>query len=122
MRFLICALALVATPALAQQGGGIDLGVNKLFTEADTNNDGVVTRAEFLAKAEQQFNAGDSNHDGKITREEAQTQQQQMLNRFLNKGNLNEKLNQFLGGGEPVAAPVAPVVSSPSAPTKPTAQ
>lgn len=120
MRYLICALALLATPAFAQQGGGIDLGMNKLFNEADTNRDGVVTKAEFLAQAEQQFAKGDANHDGKITREEAQAQQQQMLNKFLNKGSLNDKLNQFLGGGEPVAAPVAPVVSSPTAPTSPT--
>lgn len=122
MRYLVCALALLASPAFAQTNSGIDLGMNKLFNEADTNKDGVVTKAEFLAKAEQQFNAGDSNKDGKITQAEAQAQQQQMLNKFLHKGSLNDKLNQFLGGGAPVAAPVAPVVSSPTAPTAPTMQ
>lgn len=120
MRYMLCLFALLATPALAQSGGGVDLGMNKLFNEADSNRDGAVTEAEFLAKAKQQFAAGDANKDGKITREEAQAQQQQMLNRFLNKGNLNQKINQFLGGGEPVAAPVAPVVSSPTAPAAPT--
>lgn len=117
MRYAFCLLALLATPAFAQ---GVDLGINKLFNEADTNKDGAVTEAEFLAKAKQQFAVGDANHDGKITREEAQAQQQQMLNKFLNRGQLNDKLNQFLGGGEPVAAPVAPVVSKPMAPAVPT--
>lgn len=37
---------------------------------ADTNGDGVVTRAEALAQAGERFDRMDANHDGKLTRDE----------------------------------------------------
>lgn len=38
--------------------------------QADTNNDGAVTQAEFVAAALKRFDAQDTNHDGKVTTEE----------------------------------------------------
>lgn len=39
---------------------------------ADTNNDGAVSQAEFVAAALKRFDAEDANHDGKVTKEERQ--------------------------------------------------
>jgi hypothetical protein len=39
---------LVGTAAVAQRGGG-------MMASADTNGDGIITRAEFLAQAAQRF-------------------------------------------------------------------
>src|SRR5690606_39199951 len=55
------------------------LGLGKVFDEADTNHDNIVTKAEFLAKAERHFGMADENKDGQITREEMQAQQQAVL-------------------------------------------
>jgi len=40
--------------------------------QADTNNDGAVSQAEFVAAALKRFDAEDANHDGKVTKEERQ--------------------------------------------------
>lgn len=59
----------VAAPAMAEgpkhKGKGMDL-----FAMHDTNNDGVVTKAEFLAKAEEHFAKLDTDGDGQITKAE----------------------------------------------------
>lgn len=121
----------VAGAAASTAGAASGVGLGRIFNEADTNHDNVVTREEFLAKAERHFGMADTNKDNKITREEMQAQQnsimQQMQNSFLGAGGWQGKLNQFMGGtatttgaGGP-AAPVAPVVTSPMAPTVPRA-
>jgi len=38
--------------------------------DADTNKDGAISQAEFMAAAMKRFDAEDTNHDGKITKEE----------------------------------------------------
>lgn len=38
----------------------------------DSNNDGVISRAEFLAGGAARFQRMDANHDGRVTREEAE--------------------------------------------------
>lgn len=55
------ALAGIATPALAQGGGG------DWFAAADTNGDGVVTRAEFLSHRDASFTKLDRNKDGVVS-------------------------------------------------------
>lgn len=50
-----------ATPALAQRGGG------DWFAAADTNGDGVVTRAEFLRHRDSSFARLDRNKDGVVS-------------------------------------------------------
>ncbi len=109
-----------AAPAAAS------FGLAKVFDEADTNRDNVVTKAEFLTKAERHFGMADTNKDGKITREEMQAQQNsvmQQMQQNLFKGNgWQGKLNNFLGSGAaPVApttnaVPTTPVITTPSAP------
>lgn len=147
MRYVIPALLVLASStALAQvppaqppapMGGGF--GLAKVFDEADTNRDNVVTKEEFLAKAERHFGMADTNKDGKITREEMQAQQnavmQQMQQNLFGKGNnWQGKINEFLGSGAApanptmnavpttpvITSPSAPVVTPPAAPTAPT--
>ncbi len=43
-----------------------------MFKYADTNNDGIVTKEEFLANSEKMFTNMDADKDGKITKEEMQ--------------------------------------------------
>lgn len=45
-------------------------GPGGMMMRADANHDGVITREEMLADADQRFNAMDTNHDGKVTPEE----------------------------------------------------
>lgn len=111
-------------------GGGF--GLAKVFEEADTNKDGVVTREEFIAKANQHFGIADKNKDNKITREEMQAQQSSFMNQMQRNlfgnggGSIGGKIDQFLGTGQTAPAnlapiaPVAPVVPRPVAPAAPT--
>ena len=63
--FLVLAASALATPVLAQDGpprpprGG-------MMMRADTNADGVVTRAEALVEAGARFDRMDANRDGKL--------------------------------------------------------
>lgn len=114
-------------PAAAPVAQGASFGLAKVFDEADTNRDGVVTKEEFMAKAERHFGMADTNKDGKITREEMQAQQnaimQQMQKNMFGSGGMAGKVNQFLGGtGMQLApaTPAAPTVPTVTAPTTPT--
>lgn len=125
--------ALAASPVVAQTAPAaptMGFGLGKVFDEADTNRDNVVTKEEFLAKAERHFGMADSNKDGKITRQEMEAQQaafsRQMQQNLFGSGGWQGKVNEFLGNTAPAttnAAPTAPVVISPTAPavTPPTA-
>lgn len=67
----IAALALaiaIAAPASAQLFGGGD--PMDAFEGADTNHDGVVTRAEFVAARAARFDKMDRNGDGFISRDD----------------------------------------------------
>ena len=69
MKRILLALAIIATPALAQEappqprGGG-------MMMRADSNGDGVIARAEALAQAGERFDRMDANGDGKLTSDE----------------------------------------------------
>jgi len=45
-------------------------GMMAMARAADTNNDGAISQAEFMAAAMKRFDAEDTNHDGKVTSEE----------------------------------------------------
>lgn len=71
----VTALMISAAPALAEEGRsmmkmhGGDRG-GHMMKEADTDNDGVVTKSEFLAAHEKKFTEIDKDGDGKITEED----------------------------------------------------
>ena len=61
----------VAACGLAQaQSGGGDTAARHGIFQADANNDGVITRAEFDASRTTHFARLDANNDGQLTREE----------------------------------------------------
>lgn len=49
-----------------------------MFKRLDENNDGVVTRSEFVAHMEKRFDRMDANSDGKVTEEEAREHHEHM--------------------------------------------
>lgn len=68
---ILAALAAAALPAsaLAQAGPDPERAVEQLRA-ADTNHDGVISRAEVLAYRASQWNRMDRNHDGYFTRDD----------------------------------------------------
>lgn len=64
-----CAQAPAADAPPARHMGMRGMGVGALL-RADLNHDGVITRAEAIAEADQRFAAMDANHDGTLTRDE----------------------------------------------------
>lgn len=84
MRNLILSLSLAAT---AFTGTAIAQTATQTMPAAqrparpmgmDTDRDGVITRAEALAKADAMFAAADSNRDGTVTREERRAARERM--------------------------------------------
>lgn len=73
--WLSCALALVATPALAQGGAG---GAIQRLLAMDTNNDGQITRAEAEIGRAAGFDRMDTDHDGALSEAERQVLQGRM--------------------------------------------
>lgn len=60
-------------------------GYPGMMMKADTDKDGAVSQAEFLAAADKRFDAADANHDGKITREERQAHRQQIRDKWRDR-------------------------------------
>ncbi len=62
-----------AAPQLPPEGEG-GFGHGEMFSKADTNADGSLTKDEFLAAAQKRaaakFEMLDKNHDGKLTKDE----------------------------------------------------
>lgn len=79
---------LVASPALAQEGGKkfdpakAEAKHAERFAKTDTNNDGVISRDEFLAshakRAEEMFTKIDADNDGKVTKDEMKAGHEKM--------------------------------------------
>jgi hypothetical protein len=89
---LILALAAAATAAVAQEAPLQDFGRGGggAMMRADANGDGVITREEHLAHANQRFDRLDLNRDGKLTRDEL------------------ERVGQRMRGGRPGTPPPPP--------------
>jgi len=74
MRITIMAFMFQAAPALAEHPeGGDHKGKRHIekMKKSDTNGDGTISEAEFLAKAKEKFAEKDTNGDGQISQEEA---------------------------------------------------
>ena len=71
-KLLIVAAALIAAScgaATAQNSGGANAGQgggHNMMAQADTNHDGKISRAEFLAARDARFTQMDANHDGSL--------------------------------------------------------
>lgn len=81
---LILATAAAATfatvvPAMAQGMGNGPDRVPPLFAETDTNHDGVISRAEFDAKHDEQFKKFDRDGNGSISLQEMKDAREKMM-------------------------------------------
>lgn len=65
------------TPVLADHHGD-GPKKDKMFEMHDTNGDGVISEAEFLAHAKEKFAEKDTNKDGSISKEEARAAHEKM--------------------------------------------
>ena len=62
--------------------GGPGMGMRR----ADTDGDGKITRAEFVAAQLSRFDRDDTDHDGKLTQDERETARAQMMLRMQGGG------------------------------------
>lgn len=83
MKKLIIALAIIATPALAQQPQMPQMpDLQELFfKQFDSNQDGQVSKAEFLKPTEAQFDHMDANKNGALDRAEVKAFNDEMQKR-----------------------------------------
>jgi Ca2+-binding EF-hand superfamily protein len=59
----------------------------------DTNSDGNISKAEFMANAEKHFQKMDANGDGQVSAQERSQMQQQMMQRKGQAGGKNPQQN-----------------------------
>ena len=74
-----------ATPVLAGHHEGGEDHKGGMFAKHDTNGDGVISEAEFLAHAKAKFAQKDTNGDGSISREEAKAAKQSKREKMKDK-------------------------------------
>ena len=70
MKKTLIALVLFSTPVLAQQQPQRPNLEEMFFKQFDTNQDGLVSKAEFLKPTEEQFAHMDRDNDGSLNRAE----------------------------------------------------
>ena len=81
---LLVAILLMTTNAMPQ--GMPDMGA-MFLRQFDANNDGKVTRDEFIKPSEAQFERMDSNHDGAVDAAELDAMKAQMMQRMQQRGD-----------------------------------
>jgi hypothetical protein len=88
--FVSCvALVLMASPVLAADAGqnalkkvvmpGHEHAHKGVFEQADANNDGIVTKDEFIAAETRYFDSVDTDHDGKLSKDEIKAQRERAM-------------------------------------------
>lgn len=95
---MLSALALVMAVPVAQAGkhkGGKHHG-EKMFEKHDTNSDGVISKDEFMASAEERFAKMDADGNGEITKEEAEAVRKAMKDKWKE----HKKNKKHKSGGE----------------------
>ncbi len=99
-KLFLAALAMVVlagTPVMAEDGqeGGHEGHGKMMKNDADTDGDGMLSKAEFLAVQEKRFAEIDGNADGKISKEEMQGHFGKMKEKYQEKRKeMAEKLKE----------------------------
>ena len=96
MKKTLIALVLFSTPVLAQQPQRPNLD-EVFFKQFDANQDGLVSKAEFLKPTEEQFAHMDRNKDGSLDRAEVQAFNAEMDKRMQ---EMRQRMQQQ-GQGQP---------------------
>ena len=80
----ISALSIGANAALAEKNGdGMhDEHKGKMMERIDTNGDGMISKAEFMAKHEEKFTKMDVNNDGLLSMEEMKEAKAEMKEKW----------------------------------------
>lgn len=90
----ISALSIGATAAIADDHHGGHGHKGKMMERVDTNGDGQISKAEFMAKHEGKFVKMDANSDGFISKEEMKDAKGKMKNkmkeRMENRKNMKD--------------------------------
>lgn len=100
MKAIIVLLTLASTGALAQSGAMPDLE-ELFFKQFDTNQDGSVSKAEFLKPTEAQFDHMDRNADGTLDAAEVKAFNDEMQQRM-------REMQQRMQQGGPQGMPRRP--------------
>ncbi len=87
MKKLLAAAALASTLLAGSAFAGQDQQHRDPFARADANNDGVVTRDEFLADVDARFAKLDANKDGKLSADERPRMGGRMMGRTDGNGD-----------------------------------
>lgn len=78
----VLGLSFVSAPSVvyAEDGGEQKRGgkIAKLFERGDKNGDGVISKSEFLAQAEERFAKMDTDGNGEVSKEEAKAHAKKM--------------------------------------------
>ncbi len=92
-KFLFAGLmtvALLSAPVVfADHHGGGKKG-GKMFEKHDTNGDGVISKSEFLAHAEERFAKMDKDGNDEVTKEEAEAHRKEMKDKWKERKNKGE--------------------------------
>lgn len=81
--FTTLALTLIAAPAMAQGG--------KMFEKHDTDGDGAISKAEFMAVAEARFATMDGDGNGAISQDEAAAARAKMKEKMKKYREMRQK-------------------------------
>lgn len=80
------ALAVSVTPVLADNHAGGGEGKHAgMFAKHDTNGDGVISKSEFLAHAEERFAKMDKDGNGEVSKDEARSAREAMHEKMKEK-------------------------------------
>ena len=91
----VAALAISAAPALADNHSDGKKG--GMFAKHDTNGDGVISKSEFLAHAEERFATMDADGNGEVSKDEAKAGKEKMRERVKER---REKIKEHRNGDD----------------------
>ncbi len=76
------AFAVTSTAAMAEMHDGGHKTPGKMMERVDTNGDGVISKAEFMAKHEEAFAKMDADGNGSLTTEELESAKAKMKEKW----------------------------------------
>lgn len=93
---MAASLGLTATAAFAghHEGGDGHHKGQKMMERVDTNGDGVISKAEFMAKHEEMFVKMDADKDGELTKEEMKNAREAMKEKMKERMENHKKMKK----------------------------
>jgi hypothetical protein len=104
LMMLTAAALVISAPAAFAEPDGKPHHKGDMLEKIDTDKDGAVSKAEFLAFHEERFKEIDANGDGKISKEEGEAK----------KAEWKAKRKEMMKGEAPAEAPAEAPVEAPA--------